>query len=92
LFHKLIVAAALATTAFVSLPVAAHDGAHAEVFIRPGKLPDVDLPAQATLGTGISGDFNPAALGAHWLKFQLADGRELHAFRKRQVSDPRRGD
>jgi hypothetical protein len=70
----------------------AHDGAHAELLLRPGKLPDVELPAQAQRGTGISGDFNPHALNAFWLKFTLSDGRELHAFRKRQGNDQRQGE
>ena len=89
---KLQTAAALAVSLILSQAAGAHDGAHAELLARPGKLPDVELPTQAQHGTGINGDFNAHALNAHWIKFTLADGRELHAYRKHLVRDARRGE
>lgn len=92
MLRSVLAATTLVAFAGLSFAAGAHDGAHAEVLMRPGRLPDVELPPQAQAGTGINGDFNPHALAAHWLKFQLADGRVLHAMRKRLISDPRRGE
>jgi hypothetical protein len=55
------------------------------------RLPDVDLPAEATRGSGIASELNPAALGAPGLLIPLPDGRVLHATRQRVEQDVARG-
>lgn len=63
-----------------------------QLLLRPGRLPNAELPAQAANGTGLSGEFNPRALGAHRLAVTLPDGRVLAATRSQRISDPRRGE
>jgi peptidyl-Asp metalloendopeptidase len=90
--RHLLAAVSLVMAAASMSPAHAQGAAPEEVLARPGKLPDVELPSQALRGTGISGEFNPRALAAHRLKFELADGRVLEARRQHEVSDPWRGE
>ncbi|MCM2310563.1 MAG: M12 family metallo-peptidase [Steroidobacteraceae bacterium] len=55
------------------------------------RIGDSELPAIAKRGTGVSGEFNPSALGAPEVALVLADGRVIMAKRQRVDEDKARG-
>ena len=71
--------------------VSAADRSPAWLMARGQSLTDSELPSEAMRGSGIASELNPAAFGAPHLRIPLADGRVLHATRKRVVEDQRRG-
>ena len=81
-----------AVVAVVATPALAQGAASENVLSNPARASDLELPAQALRGTGISGEFNAQALAAQRLRFELPDGRGIEARRQHQVADPRRGE
>ena len=64
----------------------------AESIIRgAARAGDVELPATAMKGTGLAGQFNPAALASRGVSLTLPDGRVITAKRQRSVEDKAKG-
>jgi len=90
--HHAVLNVLLATTLGLSAQSLLAASDVAESVIRgAARAGDVELPATAMKGTGLAGQFNPAALASRGVSLTLPDGRVITAKRQRSVEDKAKG-